>query len=88
MDDGTVARLADDHFILSTTSANADRIVQHLEFCLQVLWPELDVQVTGVTEQWAQLPSPGRGRAIRCSGWSIRPLTSRMRQCRSSACCR
>jgi methylglutamate dehydrogenase subunit C len=59
LDDGTVARLADCHFILSTTSANADRIVQHLEFCLQVLWPELDVQVTGVTEQWAQLAVAG-----------------------------
>jgi len=59
LDDGTVARLAESHFILSTTSANADRIVQHLEFCLQVLWPELDVQVTGVTEQWAQLAVAG-----------------------------
>ena len=59
MDDGTAGRLAVDHFILSTTSANADKIVQHLEFCLEVLWPELDVQVTGVTEQWAQLSLAG-----------------------------
>jgi heterotetrameric sarcosine oxidase alpha subunit len=63
LDDGTVARLGNSHFLLSTTSANADRIVQHLEFCLQALWPELDVQVTGVTEHWAQLAIAGpRGR--------------------------
>jgi sarcosine oxidase subunit alpha len=59
MDDGTIARFAERHFILSTTSANADKILDHLEFCAQVLWPELDVQITGITEQWAQLAIAG-----------------------------
>ena len=31
----------------------------HLEFCLQCLWPELDVQVVSVTEQWAQVAVAG-----------------------------
>ena len=32
---------------------------QHLEFCQQVLWPELDVQTVSVTEQWAQYAVAG-----------------------------
>jgi sarcosine oxidase subunit alpha len=54
MDDGTSARLAPDHYVMSTTTANAAKVMQHLEFCRQVLWPELDVQLASVTEQWAQ----------------------------------
>ncbi len=53
-DDGTTSRLADDHFLMTTTTANAGRVMQHLEFCHQVLWPELDVQMVSVTEQWSQ----------------------------------
>jgi len=59
MDDGTTARLADDHYLMSTTTANAGKVMQHLEFCHQVLWPELDVQMVSVTEQWAQFSVAG-----------------------------
>jgi methylglutamate dehydrogenase subunit C len=59
LDDGTVARFAPDHFVLSTTTANAARVMQHLEFCHQVLWPQLDVQLVSVTEQWAQYAVAG-----------------------------
>jgi heterotetrameric sarcosine oxidase alpha subunit len=59
MDDGTTARLADDHYVMSTTTANAAKVMQHLEFCHQVLWPELDVQMASVTEQWAQFSIAG-----------------------------
>ena len=41
---------ADDHYFMTTTTANAARVMQHLEFCRQVLWPELDVQLVSVTE--------------------------------------
>jgi heterotetrameric sarcosine oxidase alpha subunit len=58
-DDGTVARLAPEHFILMSTTANAVRMMQHLEFCRQVLWPGLDVQLTSVSEQWAQFAVAG-----------------------------
>jgi sarcosine oxidase subunit alpha len=54
MDDGTSARLAPDHYVMSTTTANAAKVMQHLEYCRQVLWPGLDVQLASVTEQWAQ----------------------------------
>ncbi|HEY2135462.1 MAG TPA: glycine cleavage T C-terminal barrel domain-containing protein, partial [Xanthobacteraceae bacterium] len=59
LDDGTVARFAPDHFVLSTTTANAARVMLHLEFCHQVLWPALDVQMVSVTEQWAQYAVAG-----------------------------
>lgn len=59
MDDGTAARFAHDHFVLSTTTANAGKVMQHLEHVRQVLRPELDVQLASVTEQWAQLAIAG-----------------------------
>ncbi|HEX8757436.1 MAG TPA: glycine cleavage T C-terminal barrel domain-containing protein, partial [Steroidobacteraceae bacterium] len=64
-DDGTVARLAPDHFALSTTTAHAAKVLQHLEHARQVLWPKLDVQLAPVTEQWAQFAVAGpRARAL------------------------
>jgi sarcosine oxidase subunit alpha len=59
LDDGTTARLADDHYYMTTTTVNAVKVMQHLEFCAQVLWPELDVQMVSVTEQWAQYAVAG-----------------------------
>jgi sarcosine oxidase subunit alpha len=59
MDDGTVARLASDHYVLTTTTANADAVLQHIEHGRQVIWPQLDVQITAVTDQWAQLAVAG-----------------------------
>ncbi len=59
MDDGTCARFAEDHFMMSTTTANAGAVMQHLEHARQVLWPELDVQLVSVTEQWSQYSVAG-----------------------------
>jgi len=33
--------------------------MQHLEFCHQALWPDLDVQMTSVSDQWAQYSIAG-----------------------------
>jgi methylglutamate dehydrogenase subunit C len=59
MDDGTTSRLAEDHYYLTTTTAKAGPVMQHLEFCRQVLWPELDVQITSCTDQWATFSIAG-----------------------------
>ena len=59
MDDGTAARLAEDHFIVTTTTANAVGVYRHMEFCRQCLWPELDVQIISTTEAWAQFSVAG-----------------------------
>ena len=53
MDDGTTTRFAEDSFFVTTTTVNAARVMQHIDYARQVLWPELDVQATSVTEQWA-----------------------------------
>src|SRR5262249_30871820 len=65
LDDGTTARLAPERYILTTTTANAAKVLQHMELCAQWLWPELDVQLASVTEEWAQFPLAGpRSRAL------------------------
>tara|TARA_B100000035_G_scaffold63065_1_gene51125 strand:- start:15740 stop:18736 length:2997 start_codon:yes stop_codon:yes gene_type:complete len=52
-DDGTTTRLAENHFHMTTTTAQAANVLSHLEYYLQVVWPELDVNVVSTTEQWA-----------------------------------
>jgi sarcosine oxidase subunit alpha len=59
MDDGTTARLGETHFLMTTTTANAAKVMQHMEFCAQVLWPELNVSFISVTDQWAQIAVAG-----------------------------
>jgi sarcosine oxidase subunit alpha len=59
MDDGTTARLGETHYVMTTTTANAAKVFQHLEFCHQWLWPELDVNFCSVTDQWAQIAVAG-----------------------------
>lgn len=65
MDDGTTSRLAETHFLMTTTTANAGKVMQHLEFCHQVLWPDLDLAMVSVSEQWAQASIAGpKARAV------------------------
>ncbi len=59
LDDGTTSRLAPNHFLMTTTTANAGKVMQHLEFCHQVLLPDLDVQMISVSDQWAQFSVAG-----------------------------
>ncbi len=59
MDDGTVCRLSAEHFLVTTTTANAAKVLEHLDFCHQVLWPGLDVAIVPVTDQWAQFSIAG-----------------------------
>ncbi len=58
-DDGTVTRLAEDHYFVTVTTANASPVMQHMEFCHQVHWPELDVQFCSVSEAWAAMAVAG-----------------------------
>ncbi len=52
-DDGTTSRLAATHYLMTTTTANAAKVMQHIEFLLQAVWPQLEVYATSVTEQWS-----------------------------------
>ncbi|CAM5776936.1 sarcosine oxidase subunit alpha [Labrys miyagiensis] len=59
MDDGTTSRLAEDHYFVTTTTANAGPVLEHLEFHLQTAWPDLDVQITNVADQWSTFAVAG-----------------------------
>ncbi|MEM9642711.1 MAG: sarcosine oxidase subunit alpha family protein [Pseudomonadota bacterium] len=59
MDDGTCACLAPGHYVVTTTTGAAGEVMAHLEFCAQCLWPDLDVAMISVTEQWAQFAVAG-----------------------------
>ena len=58
-DDGTAARLAKDHFVVTTTTANAGLVYRRMEFARQCLWPGMDVQLVSTTESWAQFAVAG-----------------------------
>ncbi len=58
-DDGTTSRLAEDHYFMTTTTANAGPVMAHMEFHLQTCWPDLDVQLASVTDQWASMSVAG-----------------------------
>ncbi|MCW3836956.1 sarcosine oxidase subunit alpha family protein [Sphingomonas canadensis] len=58
-DDGVVGRLAEDRFHVTTTTGGAARVLAHMEDYLQTEWPDLDVWLTSVTEQWAVIAVQG-----------------------------
>jgi len=69
LDDGTTSRLAPSHYLMTTTTVNAARVLQYMESLLQTEWPELDVFVTSVTEQWT---------AAALAGPAARPVLARI----------
>ena len=58
-DDGTTSRLTEDHYFMTTTTANAAPVLAHLEHASQVLWPDLDVHFCSATEQWCGVAVAG-----------------------------
>jgi sarcosine oxidase subunit alpha len=58
-DDGTVSRLSENHFFITTTTAYAAEVLVHMEFFHQTVWPELDVRMVSVSDQWAQMSVVG-----------------------------
>ena len=76
-------RLAEDRYLVTTTTGNAARILDWMEEWLQTEWPELRVHCTSVTEQWADRRA-GRPRApARCSPRSPPTSTCPTRRSRS-----
>ncbi len=59
MDDGTAARLSENHYVMTTTTANAGPVYRHLDFVRQCLWPDMDVHIISVTDGWAQYAVAG-----------------------------
>jgi sarcosine oxidase subunit alpha len=64
-DDGVVARLADDTWLLHTTSGGADRIHGWIEDWLQTEWWDWQVHALNLTEHYAQIAVAGpQARAL------------------------
>ena len=59
MDDGVTSCLADNHFLMTTTSGGAARVLSWLEIYHQTEWPEMDVYFNSVTDQWATMSIAG-----------------------------
>jgi sarcosine oxidase subunit alpha len=58
-DDGVTACLADNHFLMTTTTGGAARVMQWMEIYHQTEWPELKVYFTSVTDHWATMTLSG-----------------------------
>ncbi|WP_271270840.1 sarcosine oxidase subunit alpha family protein [Aliamphritea hakodatensis] len=70
IDDGVTSRIGEHHYHMTTTTGGAARVYQLLEDYRQTEWPELDVYLTSVTEQWSVISLSGpRAEAI------LQPLT-------------
>jgi sarcosine oxidase subunit alpha len=59
LDDGVAMRVADDRFLVTTTTGNAATVLDRFEEWLQTEWPDLCVYCTSVTEQWADVAIAG-----------------------------
>ncbi|NAZ81724.1 FAD-dependent oxidoreductase [Kineococcus sp. R8] len=59
LDDGTVLRLDEEEFLVSTTTGGAAKVLDWMEEWLQTEWPHLRVHLTSVTDQWAVFPVVG-----------------------------
>ena len=58
-DDGVTTRLGEHHYLMTTTTGGAARVLAWLENWLQCEWPDMKVHCTSVTEQWATVGIAG-----------------------------
>ena len=59
MDDGTVWRLGEDEWLLTSSTGGAERMEAHLSYCHRVLAPELRVSVVAQQEHYAGIALAG-----------------------------
>ncbi|WP_168015992.1 sarcosine oxidase subunit alpha family protein [Halomonas salinarum] len=58
-DDGTTSCLAENHFLMTTSTGGAATVLEWLEIWHQTEWPELDVYFNSVTDHWATMTVTG-----------------------------
>ena len=64
-DDGVTARLAENHFLMTTTTGGAARVLGWLERWVQTEWPDMQVYMTSVTDHWSTFGVVGpQSRAV------------------------
>ena len=59
MDDGVTSRLANDHYLMTTTTGGAAMVLAWMERWLQTEWPTLQVYLTSVTDHWSVMSVAG-----------------------------
>jgi len=59
LDDGTTARLGDQHYVMTTTTAAAGLVMRHLDFIHQAFCADWKVRFISATEAWAQFAVAG-----------------------------
>ena len=52
MDDGIISKINDKHFIATTTTGGAAKVLSHMEEFAQTEWPHLNVFLNSITEQF------------------------------------
>jgi sarcosine oxidase subunit alpha len=52
-DDGVTARVGENHFHMTTTTGGAARVLGWMERWVQTEWPDMQVYMTSVTDQWS-----------------------------------
>ena len=64
-DDGVTARLGENHFLMTTTTGGAARVLGWMERWVQTEWPDMRVYMTSVTDQWSTFAVVGpHSRAV------------------------
>ena len=58
-DDGTTWRLDENRYLMTTTTAGAGRVMEHLEYYRDFVWPDLKVALTSVSDEWAGIAIAG-----------------------------
>ena len=64
-DDGVTVRLAEERFLMTTTTGGAARVLTWLERWVQTEWPDMKVYMTTVTDEWSTFAVVGpKSRAV------------------------
>ena len=72
-DDGVAMRLAEDRYLVSTTTGGAAAVLDRFEEWLQCEWIDLRVYCTSVTEQWAVVAvgGPNARKVLTAAGTTV-----------------
>ncbi len=52
-DDGIICKISDQHFITTTTTGGAANVLSHMEEYAQTEWPDMNVYMNSITEQFS-----------------------------------
>ena len=74
LDDGTTARLGENHYLMTTTTAAAGLVMRHLDFVHQTHCADWDLRFISVTESWAQFAVAGPMARALLNGYLDQPI--------------